>query len=298
MLQRVPPDLLIVQDKSGSMMESPTGGGASKWTQVTNAVSTSLGTSQARQARWGLAFFPTDSACGSPTTPAVAVGAGTQNQIQLAFAITSPEGGTPTQATLRAMLTYLMSLQDQSPRFFVLATDGGPNCAGPLDTDDDTAGTVQAITDAKNMGVSTFVIGISSDAMTDSALNQMAMAGGEARPSGPPYYYAVANQQDFVNAIANITGTVVSCTFPLATRPPDVDLVTITAGGVTVPRDPAHMNGWDFGANDMSITLYGSSCAQIRNGTQSNVRAVFGCPPISIFSQGPGAPVDEPRRTE
>jgi hypothetical protein len=282
MLQRLPPDLLIVQDQSGSMMEPPAGGGASKWTQMTGAINMALGASQAQQARWGIVFFPNDGFCGAATTPDVPIGASAQGAIQSALARHSPNGGTPTQAAIRAATSYLVALQDTNPKFIVLATDGEPNCGlGGFDGADD-AGAEQAITDAKNMGINTFVIGISADTIADGVLNQMAQNGGEARPNGPPLYYSVQNQSDFVNAIAAITGTVVSCTFPLTMAPPYPDRVTITANGMVIPRDLTHGNGWDFGAGNRTITFYGPYCMQLQNGVIVNLQAIFGCPPIGI----------------
>jgi hypothetical protein len=279
MLQRLPPDLLIVQDQSGSMMDPPSGGGASKWAQMTGAINMSLSTSQAQQARWGIVFFPNDGFCGTSTTPDVAVGPNTQGQIQSSLAGHSPNGATPTQAAVRAATTYLTGLSDTNPKFIVLATDGQPNCGSGVD---DNAGAEQAVTDAKNMGINTFVIGISADSTSDGVLNQMAMNGGEQRTSGPPYYYSVQNQTDFVNAIAAITGTVVSCTFRLQMPPPYPDRVTIVGNGMPIPRDPTHMNGWDFGAGNMSITFYGQYCQQLQQGVIVTVQAIFGCPPIGI----------------
>src|SRR5262249_6222579 len=85
MLQRLAPDLLIVQDQSGSMMDPPSSGGASKWAQMTGALNMSLAMSQAQQARWGIVFFPNDGLCGTAATPDVPVGAGTQGQIMSAL---------------------------------------------------------------------------------------------------------------------------------------------------------------------------------------------------------------------
>src|SRR5262249_43227961 len=113
-------------------------------------------------------------------------------------------------------------------------------------------------------------------------LNEMAMRGGEPRSGGPPFFYPVNSQSDFENAIGSIAAGIISCNFDLTMRPPDPDLVTITANGQTVPRDPMHMNGWDFGASMMSIQFYGSYCQNLRTGMITEVRAVFGCPPVAI----------------
>src|SRR5262249_15014583 len=152
---------------------------------------------------------------------------------------------------------YLAGLNDGNNKYIVLATDGLPNCAGGVSNAADDAGAEMAVSTVLGMGVHTFVIGISTDAMSDATLNQMAQNGGEPPPTAP-YYYLANNQTDFANAMSMIAGQVVSCTFGLQSAPPNPDLVTVQADGMDVPRDPTHMNGWDFGPNNMSIIFYGS----------------------------------------
>jgi len=65
--------------------------------------------------------------------------------------------------------------------------------------------------------------------------------------------------------------------------PPDPNMVRVTANGMIVPRDSAHMNGWDYGPNNLSIIFYGSWCNQLQSGMIQNVHAIFGCPPIGII---------------
>jgi hypothetical protein len=144
----------------------------------------------------------------------------------------------------------------------------------------DEAGAEQAVTDVANMGINTFVIGISTDASTDNVLNTMATNGKEARP-GTTKYYPVANQSDLTNAINAIAGQIISCSFPLQMAPVKPDLVDITAGGTAVPHDPTHMNGWDYGPGNLSIQFYGNWCTMLQSGSVGAIQAVYGCPPIS-----------------
>src|SRR5205807_2578983 len=109
-----------------------------------------------------------------------------------------------------------------------------------------------AVTAAAQAGIHTFVVGVATNSMSDTVLNTMAMNGGEPRPNGPPFYYLVTNQQDLVNVIMAIAGQITSCSFMLQMRPPYPDGVHIYANTNEVPRDPTHMNGWDYGPNNMS----------------------------------------------
>jgi len=303
-LQRLPPDLLIVLDQSGSMSDAPPAGGGSKWTQVTAAINQTVMMSQA-DIKWGIEFFPTDGGCGVAGV-AVPVAAMNYGPVSSAIAARSPGGSTPTRDAIHHGAAYLAGVPDQNPKYMLLATDGEPNCGstscpppgimmgglccvscgmgctqctggsgGP-----DNAGAEQAVTDAANMGIRTFVIGVATDAAADGVLNQMAQNGLEPRVGGPPYYYQAGSQAQLVQVINMISGSIVSCTFPLTMRPPYPDRVTVTVDGMQVPRDTSHMNGWDFGPGDMSIDFYGMWCNRLQTGGAMNVHAIFGCPPI------------------
>ena len=63
--------------------------------------------------------------------------------------------------------------------------------------------------------------------------------------------------------------------------PMNPDLVSIQSGTKTVPRDPNHMNGWDYGPMNLSIIFYGSACSDLQTGIVQSVSAVYGCPPVS-----------------
>jgi hypothetical protein len=308
--QGLPPDLMIVLDKSGSMMDPPGSGGASKWVQVTGALNMTVGQLQS-SIKFGLSFFPTDGACGVGNT-AVPIMPNAGAAIASAIAGQSPGGSTPTPDGIYRGAMSLMAVGDQNPKYILLATDGDPNCSATLGpgaggacmcpsgttqmgnqccilpnvcvpcTGNAVADTVAAITNSAQAGVHTFVIGVATDSSSDGNLNMMAMAGGEQRPGGPPYYYLVTNQQDLVNVINSIAGQIISCNLQLPMRPPYPDQVTVTANGQTVPRDTTHMNGWDFGPGDTSIQFYGSYCSMLQSGGISNVQAIYGCPPIGI----------------
>src|SRR5579872_3620302 len=73
-LNKVPPDLMIVLDKSGSMNQLPDGSPcvtaacASKWTQMTAAINQVLMSTE-NSIRWGIDFFPADGSCAVFTMP-------------------------------------------------------------------------------------------------------------------------------------------------------------------------------------------------------------------------------------
>src|SRR5262245_38642130 len=73
---RLPPDILIIQDKSGSMRDSADGsctsncGSNSKWSQVTAALNQVVGMTD-MNVNWGLKFFSDNGHCGANGAPAV-----------------------------------------------------------------------------------------------------------------------------------------------------------------------------------------------------------------------------------
>ena len=83
---------------------------------------------------------------------------------------TSANGGvsngsrTPTRAAETMAAQYLGGLTEDNPKFILLVTDNLPNCM-PGDADqtaDDSPGTIQAVADARQLGIPTIVIGIAT----------------------------------------------------------------------------------------------------------------------------------------
>jgi hypothetical protein len=311
MLQKgLPPDLLIILDRSGSMSSDPGNGMGTKWDQVTAALNQTVAALQG-QIKWGLETFPSDNDCGVSSTVNVTVGANNAAAIASAISMTMPNGSTPTTAAIKNGTAYLQSVTDSNPKYMLLATDGEPNCStgggnpsmctcpppttlmngqcclaglcipcpsnvagGP-----DEPAAEQAVVDAASAGVHTFVVGIATDSSAEGVLNQMAQNGLEARP-GTQKYYPVTSSADLVNTINTIAGQIISCSFALQMAPDHLDYVSVEVDGVDIPRDTNHQNGWDYGPNNLSIQFYGSYCTQLQTGGVMNVKAVFGCSPV------------------
>jgi hypothetical protein len=313
MLQKgLPPDLLIVLDRSGSMDSAPPAGGATKWVQVATALKQTVMQLQG-QIKWGIEYFPTDNDCGVSANVDVPIGALNATQIQMSIDAHTPNGNTPTRAGIDTGMKYLQTVQDPNPKYILLATDGEPNCAvgappsgtctscppgttpmgqtccfgavciipcpGSIPGGPDAAGAVAAVDAAAKAGIGTFVIGIATGG-AEQVMNDMADKGGHARP-GPQKYYPVANQQDLVNAVGAIAGQIISCTFPLQSPPSSPDLVDVFVNGTKVSQDKSHMNGWDYGPGNNSIQFYGAACTSLQSGSAQQVQAVYNCPPIS-----------------
>jgi hypothetical protein len=275
------PDLLIVQDRSGSMDEDANGGMTTptKWTSVTTAIEQVVG--QVSTVDWGLMFFGPDGAFGGCTvssTPQVACGANTSAAITSAIMATSPTTSTPTAEAVQAATQYFQANTDGNAHYILLATDGLPSCSGA----NDVQNAENAVTAAATAGIKTIVVGIGNDPQGDTALTAMANNGGmpDTTPGNKPYYQ-VNTTTDLVNALNTIAGQIVSCSYALQMAPANPNYVEIDDNnGMVIPHDTTHMNGWDYGPGDLSINFYGPACDNLQKGVTTGIKAVFGCPPV------------------
>jgi hypothetical protein len=295
MIATLPPDILIVQDKSGSMDRNPSGNkcstsGCTKWAQVSTAIENVVMSTQAN-VNWGLKFFANDNTCGITAGAAVNVAANNYTPIQKAFSGASPGGSTPTETAIDSAAAYLGTLTDSNPKFLLLATDGLPNCM-PGNTDtmaDDSSGAEAAVTRAFKAGFPTFVVGIAtaSDAMATQTLNTMAMNGGYAQTGAATSYYSVADTASLETALNQIVGLVASCSMPLNGAPTNFSNVAVqvqtTSGAMAVPQDPSHANGWDYTNNKTSVEFYGPACDSLKSGAYKNVQFIYACPGAQII---------------
>jgi len=302
----LPPEVMVVLDRSGSMtMEFDNG---TRWSKVAEAVKSAVSSLQG-DIGWGLAVYPVDNDCG--TSANVDVPIATNNGAAIAAKIDSydPGGNTPTAEAVKKATANLAARTTANPKYLLLTSDGEPNCSSvsvsctclvgspnaqgvcclgpvcnfgnciPLPMSDGVGAAEQAVKDAANQGVHTFVVGVATSGGTTSALNKLAVAGLESRPSDPKFY-PVGSASDLVTAVNTIAGQIISCSFGLSTPPPtDLGLVEVNLNGALLPRDTTHANGWDFGPGNNSILFYGPACANLQSSTSADVKAVYKCPP-------------------
>ena len=292
---KLPPEILIIFDKSVSMKDPATGGSCgmptacgSKMMEMVNAVSMVV-TQTDKTIDWGLKLFADMGGCGvlaGATVPIAPLNSGPISQALMAAAADSH---TPTRLAVQAGVTYLKTLTTPNPKFILLATDGIPNCI-PGNKDQiayDQAGATMAVADSVVAGFPVFVLGVGSGVTSnpkdgpifDPTLTMLAAAGGKPR-AGTPNYYHASSSADVVAAIGMIQSQVSSCVFNLGKAPPDPTNIAIRGdNNQHIPQDSTHTNGWDYATPDMkSVRLYGMWCDQVTNGTIKGVKAIFGCP--------------------
>jgi hypothetical protein len=286
----LPPDLLIVLDRSGSMNEDSTGttcmggcGATSKWSQMTAAINQVVANTETK-VRWGLKFFASSGGGGSCMVNATAeVPVGPMNAAAIAAAITAttPGSSTPTRAAETQAAAYLAAVTDPNPKYILLATDGLPNCmtGGGANATDEVAA-IAAVSTVAAMGIPTFVIGVATSGSTaDGTLNMMAMNGGHPR-AATPLYYPVATSMDLQLALADIQGMVaLPCQFQLPGVPSNLGAVSVTVGGQVVQA-----SDWMYGPGNRSIVFpdAGALCMSLKSGAVKDVKINLPCGDVII----------------
>lgn len=189
-LEAVPPNVMLVLDKSGSMVQNswdadndPVTEEETRWRSLHDVVSFVVNTFDT-EINFGAVLFPSagaiaelgSGACivsSQPEVPVASTNAeGVLGGIPAASATATINGATPATAGIETALTHLNSLDENIDRFMILITDGAANCGADADTSacpgqgcalmeefDTNLSTV--VGDAFTVdGVPTFVIGI------------------------------------------------------------------------------------------------------------------------------------------
>jgi hypothetical protein len=288
----LPPDILIVMDRSSSLLQDSYGmsctggcGPTSKWALLSSAVESLVAGNPG--VNWGLMLLAADDVCGVDYVPQVLVGPGTGPQILSLLAGTTPGGEAPTAGTIYQSVGYLQSLTDGSSKYLLLVSDGSSNCVN--DPVGAASAAVGAVADARAIyGVPTFVMGLpsSSDAAAAAALTQMATNGGEPLVGGQNAYYTPSD--DLSAVLGTNVGTLAACALSLnSPLGPDVTIaVTVTTSDgreTIVPQDP--LNGWTFSdQTESNIFLNGTFCTTLKQGGYTAVTIDYQCPMPSLIN--------------
>jgi hypothetical protein len=276
-----PPDLLVVLDRSGSMIDPPITFPPvfdSKWDLMRDAL-VSVTTMKDQNIRFGMLEFPSDDNCSADAVPEVAIALGTHPAFSSYFASRSPNGNTPAFIGLADAQAYFGTIPvNPAGRYVLFATDGLPNCSGGDPNTASSTETVAAVTALKTAGIKTFVLGFGTFGLNTGVLNDAADAGGEAK-TGLTHFYEANNATDLAAALQAISGGIIvpSCKFALQSAPPNPGDVTVTVNGMVVPQNSSHTDGWDYYPDAMTITFFGSYCATIMGGASTDVKFVYGC---------------------
>jgi hypothetical protein len=291
-LGRLPPEVMLVLDRSGSMRRTPAGdvpmgGEADKWTQALAAIDRAVTQTQ-DVIEWGIGLFPLPvsrvqsdpNRCKGDLPPSIAPAASNHDAVMNEARTHAPVidvGATPTRYAVIAARTFLQARTTKNPKAIVLTTDGVPNCADGDDSKPDVDETVAAVSASAAAGIPVYVIGLSlNGADGHDTLNRLADAGGVARAGAADHFYAVTDPTAFDAALQAIAGRVASCTFALDHDPPSPDDVAVKLDGQRIPR--ADGEGWSYGSGNRTVVLSGSWCEKAKMQGAGKVSIVLGCP--------------------
>jgi hypothetical protein len=289
---RVPAELLLVLDRSGSMQERVSGAATNKWQDVTAGL-TALMAQTGATTSWGLKLFPSGNTastmCALDQGVEIPIAPGGADAITRALATTDYDhghGGTPTRRAVDQAAAFAAAHPSRSPRYLVLVTDGKPTCGTPdphamimLPDVDDVANALGSLRGAAAGALKTFVVGVAISPKETANLDQMALAGGMPRARTSPMFYPIASRDELLAALQAITTVAASCSFVLEDRPPDPDRVQVWLGDAQVPRGGG--DGWRYSADMSAVDLQGAACDALKRGGLA-VRLVFGCKPTLI----------------
>jgi hypothetical protein len=295
-----------IPDRNGNLPPGVT----SRWDTLRDALFQTL-TPFDNQLAMGAKFYPevnpggtapADEACRTDVGVPIAPARGNVNQIINVFDTTDPNGGTPTSEALRLAAQYISGTRGVA-RTMILATDGAPNCNGDLDQTRctctsvtgncatapggefnclDDARSISTITDIfQTQKIPVFVIGIGSTERPEflKVLDDMAVAGGRPRPTTPKHYN-VQSAAELQSALTSIGDSIAKCTYLTPSAPTDPNAITVEINGKSIPRDPTHMNGWDWVDQAFGeLAFFGAACTAASGGTTttSQITGVVSC---------------------
>jgi hypothetical protein len=290
MATNVPPDILIVFDRSGSMQEDLTGmscgnagcGATSKWTVATTTMSNFLPTVESA-VNWGLKLFASSNSCTVSTTAEVPPRANNAAMVSTRLGSTMPGSSTPTTAAVRNAANYLKTLNDPNPKFILLVTDGIPTCGTSMCATGvnvgtgstmqcDDANAIAMVKTVHDEGYPTFVLGVgTSSSPGDGTLSMMAVNGGYPRNASPSYY-PVDQAADLTAAFQTITGMVGKCFFAVSPALKAGQSVTgVTADGTDLAPGDYMIVG------NNGVQLVGQKCDDFTNGSIKNIAVQVSC---------------------
>jgi hypothetical protein len=304
-LESIPPNVMLVLDKSGSMVTAwdhdadPDTAPITRWNSLHQVVESVVTTFDAA-ASFGATLFPSAAATGDVanacvTSPTSEVPVAPMNLAAIVAGIPPAEdaglmGGTPATAGVILGRDHLLGLDPESPRVLVLVTDGAANCS--VDAVDPTElvlydEQLPVVVGAAwtDHGIPTYVVGIDATDVvaelgisTIDALDEVAAAGGKPL-AGPHQFYQTTNQTELEAALQEIVDDAVGCTLPLEPTPAFPDLLEIHVDGALVPQVAGcDEDGWMYGdppGSYDSIVLCGTWCDEL--SIESSVGAEYYC---------------------
>ncbi len=270
----VPPNVLIVLDRSGSMGGDVQDTNKNRWEVAKDAINNLVNTFNA-EIRFGLNTYSSCIAGQQCTAGSIVVPIGNLNAGPITGFLANKGNGylcnsgmpeTSTGNTLDALVGE-PTLQDPArTNAVLLITDGNENSECKTSTEGKLAAAKLL---AQAIPVKTFAVGFSDGII--GSLAEIAAAGGTEEP------YNANNPASLEAALTAIAGAVASCQFLLDSVPADPSKIYVffDKDPAGIPQDP--QNGWTYDPDTNTITFHGTACEAIKNGTIVDIDVIFGC---------------------
>ncbi len=263
-LEIAPPQVMLLLDKSGSMIQNSWDhdadietGPITRWNSLYNVVD-QLSHSVENGIELGMVLFPSasltetnaETACIVDSDPGAMVSLG--NADSIVGALPAPDsmdihGGTPVSTGMSVVLEHLGSVADGRPQAVVLVTDGAANCmAGTSGNDVFTLydeDLEPMVSDAFTAGIPTYVVGV--DILDEVGvypadnpyvrLNELAVAGGVPQDGGLESFYNTTDEEQLLLALDAIAAEL-GCNIDLTLPAEFANQVTVSVGGMDLPR--------------------------------------------------------------
>jgi hypothetical protein len=305
---RLIPNIMIIVDRSGSMLRDfegdcpfegngcPNSGtpnpnfDQARWDSVEDALVGPDGLVRRLDsiARFGLTLYwkPGEDSpamsdgemCASTDGVAIAANLDNAASIASAFDDNSPGGYTPTAEALESVTDALIAMPPpEGPTAYLLATDGAPNGCDEDGVDVDRNNSVAAVKRAFDLGIETFVLGVSFD---DDHLQDLANAG-QGIDSGAILWTA-DTVSELQAALEQIVVQNIPCTVGLSDGV--VDTAKACAGKVRFNGELLACGDTERGwraVDGRTIELMGSACREWRLG-DADVAAAFPCDAVVV----------------
>jgi len=273
-LTAIPPNVMIVLDRSGSMDGDVQDSDKTRWEVAKDAISLLVNSFDA-DIRFGLVTY---SACtpgqecsaGKIVVPMGNLNAGPITGFlggkNLDYLCNSGDPETSTGNTLYALIGEDSISDPERGNAVLLITDGNENDECKTVTDAaDAAGKLLA----QNPGVKTYAVGFSDGVI--GSLADVATAGGTGMP------YNANNPATLEAALNAIAGAVASCDFVLGAMPEDPNEVYVFFNDDPQGVPYGEPDGWTYDPGTNTIHFHGAACVAIKDGSVVDIDVVFGC---------------------
>ena len=280
----VPPNILLLIDKSSSMTMTWDDGGVNtpRWNSLRSVVA-ELTSALDDHVYFGVKTYPRiDSGFGECGVDEGAdVGFALDNGAQI-LATLPPngaplQGNTPTQPGVESAIAYLDAVYDADPagtppQAIILIADGGIGCNGSANQT--AAAIAEAYAQSPN-SISTYVVGIDISAFVDDEMNAYAQAGGHPL-GGANDFYQTGDAQQLAQALDEVVSDIQACQVPLDPQPADSVYIEVRVEGELLAELDSCGDAPGYVIEEIdglqTLVFCGPSCEAVKLSGNANVQ--------------------------